>query len=136
VENKAGAKFCFKCGNPLQKVGLGLSSPPPEGKLSLVILGRDGGIAGRCLLREGENKVGVKAEGSFPDVDLTSVDLDEVISRKHAVIVVRSGMVSVFDLGSTNGTKVDGTVVTRIPVALRDNSDVVFANIHCRISRG
>lgn len=45
--------------------------------------------------------------GVFPDVDLDAHDEDAKVSRRHARIRRSSGMYSIEDLGSTNGTYVN-----------------------------
>ena len=72
-------------------------------------------------LRIGENSIGREAA----DVILT----DSAVSRKHACITVGESAIEIEDLGSTNGTEVDGA---RIPsgekVPLRDGSVVVVGS--------
>jgi class 3 adenylate cyclase len=46
--------------------------------------------------------------GAIPDIDLTRPDDARTVSRKHARIDCREGTVYVSDLGSTNGTYVNG----------------------------
>lgn len=72
----------------------------------------------RLLLTAGENIVG-------RDV-LAQVRLnDPVVSRRHACIAVRGGSVTLEDLGSKNGTFVDGVRLTA-PVPLRDGNELAF----------
>jgi len=52
----------------------------------------------------------------------------EEISRKHAEIVRRHGSVWIRDLGSANGTFVDGTRVGDEPIELRPGSVAAFAD--------
>ncbi|WP_217212073.1 FHA domain-containing protein [Streptomyces sp. AC550_RSS872] len=73
-----------------------------------VVAGPDAG--GVHLLHGGEIRIGRSAEA---DVPLDDPD----VSRLHcAVTVAADGRVSVADLGSTNGTTLDGTRVTTRPV--------------------
>ncbi|MFE7274002.1 FHA domain-containing protein [Streptomyces sp. NPDC057623] len=73
-----------------------------------VVAGPDAG--GVHLLHGGEIRIGRSAEA---DVPLDDPD----VSRLHcAVTVAADGRVSVADLGSTNGTSLDGTRVTARPV--------------------
>jgi molybdenum cofactor synthesis domain-containing protein len=49
------------------------------------------------------------ASGSFPDVDLTAYDAEKKgVSRRHAKITKRGGEVFIADLGSINGTFLNG----------------------------
>ena len=44
-----------------------------------------------------------------PEIDLTPFDgLNAGVSRKHAIILAQEGRVSIKDLNSTNGTKLNG----------------------------
>ncbi|MDI9886170.1 FHA domain-containing protein [Streptomyces sp. HNM0645] len=75
-----------------------------------VIAGPDAG--GVHLLHEGRIRIGRAAEA---DVPLDDPD----VSRLHCeVTVAEDGGVTVADLGSTNGTTLDGTAVGRRPVRL------------------
>jgi len=82
--------------------------------------GEDGLIIGRM---HGKNKV---------DIDLGPYDATQAgLSRQHARLIKRGNTWLIDDLGSLNGTRINGTLVTPgLPVALR-NGDIV----HCaRIS--
>ena len=56
------------------------------------------------------------------------------VSKLHCVIVKTDGLLLLRDLGSTNGTRVNGTRVRR--AALLPNDKVSFANFHFRIHLG
>ena len=56
------------------------------------------------------------------------------ISKVHCVLVKTDGLLLLRDLGSTNGTRVNGTRVRR--AALLPNDKVSFANFHFRIQLG
>jgi predicted component of type VI protein secretion system len=56
------------------------------------------------------------------------------ISKVHCVLVKTDGLLLLRDLGSTNGTRVNGTRVRR--AALLPNDKVSFANFHFRIHLG
>lgn len=57
----------------------------------------------------------------------------EEISRRHAEIVRRHGSVWLRDLGSSNGTRVDGVRVADDPVEFRPGSVVTFADRSYRL---
>ncbi len=89
-------------------LGLGAPAPDllardlPEGLHLHVVGGPDAGRA--YAVHEGTLVLG---RGS-PDV----IELDDVrVSRRHAALQVRDGAVSVEDLGSSNGTTIDGVAV-------------------------
>jgi hypothetical protein len=54
------------------------------------------------------------------------------ISRRHAQIVVRPTEITVEDLNSANGTKVNGLAVT-VPTSVRDGDSVSFAAFKFRV---
>jgi pSer/pThr/pTyr-binding forkhead associated (FHA) protein len=56
------------------------------------------------------------------------------ISKIHCVIVKTDGLLLLRDLGSTNGTRVNGTRVRR--AALLPNDKISFANFHFKIHLG
>jgi DNA-binding winged helix-turn-helix (wHTH) protein len=70
-------------------------------------------------LYEGENIVGRSLDGR---VTLT----DHTVSRRHAVIMVFDGMVSIKDLASKNGTFIDGQLLGPMPVTVNRNSLIEF----------
>jgi FHA domain len=75
-------------------------------KLSLIRGGRKGQ---EFPLEEGKNLIGRwdPETGSFPEVDLEQDDPEAKISRKHAMIIIESGHITVEDIGSLNGTYVN-----------------------------
>ncbi|RKN07922.1 FHA domain-containing protein [Streptomyces radicis] len=80
----------------------------------LVVAGPDAG--GVHLLRGGEARVGRSAEA---DVPLDDPD----VSRTHCAIALHpDGSVTVTDLGSTNGTLLDGAPVRHGPVPVRSGA--------------
>ncbi|HKM99374.1 MAG TPA: FHA domain-containing protein [Candidatus Binataceae bacterium] len=60
-------------------------------------------------LEDGNNLVGRwdPETGSFPEVDLDADDPEAKISRKHALIRIAEGKITVEDIGSLNGTYVN-----------------------------
>jgi len=111
--------------------------PNPK-KLQLIIFDRQGNELGRFSLKEGDNVVGESSpgEGIFPDIDLTTLDPEKMISRRHAILRLEHGKVTLVDnpsKPSTNGTKVNGIKVLQTPIEINERSEITFANIHCRI---
>ena len=65
----------------------------------------------------------------------TDIRIDhKSVSKIHCVLVKTDGLVLLRDLGSTNGTRVNGTRVRR--AALLPNDKVSFANFHYRVVFG
>ena len=61
----------------------------------------------------------------FPDVDLTEHGPGKNISRRHASIQKREGRITIEDMGSVNGTYVNGNrLEPYLPVTLR-NGDIL-----------
>src|SRR3954471_12430898 len=56
------------------------------------------------------------------------------VSKQHCVIVKTDGLLLLRDLGSTNGTRVNGQRVRR--AALLPNDQVSFASLRFRVSLG
>lgn len=120
------------------------SSDPPKprtsGKLShefkkFQIQIHDGDRLVKIPLNEGENIVGIPApeQGHHPKVDLSPMDPNRHISRKHAAITIVNGRIFVKDLGSRNGTEVRMQLVGKEPVEVDPGELIVFARIRCKI---
>ena len=58
-----------------------------------------------------------------PEVDLATVDQDRAVSRKHAEVTYQAGKMMLRDLGSTNGTTVNGQ-----PLQLQVETELVDAD--------
>jgi pSer/pThr/pTyr-binding forkhead associated (FHA) protein len=123
--NIHGAVFCGECGARLittnsttQSLG-GAEPPVPtnipmpstsavEGGISLHLMesGQILSLAGRS-----EFTIGRATEGQpiLPDVDLTTYDaFSQGVSRLHAALRILNQKLVVIDLGSSNGTRVNG----------------------------
>ena len=86
-----------------------------------------GPLAGRSLtLSEGQRVTA----GRSPDVEL-ALEGDSFASRRHAVFSVQGGCAVVEDLGSTNGTLVNGARVTRQTLSKGDT--VVIGQTQIRV---
>ncbi len=79
---------------------------PFKAKLSVVRGGRKGQ---EFPLEDGNNLIGRwdPETGSFPEVDLDADDPEAKISRKHALIRIDAGKITIEDIGSLNGTYVN-----------------------------
>jgi EAL domain-containing protein (putative c-di-GMP-specific phosphodiesterase class I) len=65
-----------------------------------------------------------------PDIDLAPFDAEHLVSRRHAQLECRGGAVTVRDLGSSNGTFVDGEALPAlVPRPLRDQQRVRFGHL-------
>ncbi|MEU9031426.1 FtsK/SpoIIIE domain-containing protein [Streptomyces sp. NPDC048383] len=100
----------------------------PGGAQLHVVAGPDAG--GVHLLHPGAIRIGRSADA---DVPLDDPD----VSRLHcAVTVMADGRVAVADLGSTNGTTLDGTPVGPRPVALAPGALLRIGESTLRLARG
>lgn len=91
----------------------------------------DGVGAGTLVLPGGERRVLTRAVitvGRSETSDLQIVDPS--VSRSHAEVRARGDGFVVVDLGSTNGTRVNGARVTERE--LRDGDEIVFGNVAVR----
>lgn len=76
------------------------------------------------------------ATGIAPDVDLTAFSGYKLgVSRKHAVLRVRGKQLEILDLGSSNGTMVNGVrIPPHEPRLLRDGDQLLMGKLTMRIS--
>jgi pSer/pThr/pTyr-binding forkhead associated (FHA) protein len=94
--NPAGVMFCVDCGLIFDRALPGDAFGAPAIQLPMIVeqSGREQPV------RPGTNVIG--REGDI-------VVIDGKVSRRHAQISSENGQLSIEDLGSTNGTKVDGS---------------------------
>ena len=131
--NKEGAKFCANCGSPLQEDAT-LSLTPVDSEdegVEVFPFPHDELEPGQALLLV---KRGPNAGSTFLIEDLTtslgrspdsSVFLDDVtVSRKHAEIRRQTAEFFVHDLGSLNGTYVNGERVDVTKLASGDEVQI------------
>ena len=93
--NPAGVMFCVDCGLIFDRALPDDAFGAPAVKLPMIVdaNGKEQPV------RPGESVVGREADVSISDGR---------VSRRHATIINQHGQVTLEDLGSTNGTKVDG----------------------------
>ena len=89
-------------------------------------------------LEDGNNLVGRwdPDTGSFPEVDLDADDPEAKISRKHALIRIAEGKITVEDIGSLNGTYVNrGTrLQPGSPVELKTGDEIIIGKTFLKLS--
>ena len=105
-------------------------------KFQLVVFDVHGQKVHTFALKEGANLVGTSSpqEGHHPPVDLSIVDHDKFISRRHAEIIVHRGELKIRDMGSRNGTEIRGQLIKGEPVSVEIGELIVFARIRCKIA--
>ena len=95
-----------------------LPAPPGDGGRTFLLFHRGGVEVGR-LAPEGSPAQQTVVVGRAPPVDLL-VD-DPGLSRQHARLGIEQGQIWIEDLGSKNGTHVDGVRIQRAAVQPGDN---------------
>lgn len=117
-ENPANARFCENCGGtltaasvpPPEAVGAAPGAPAPAVPVATLVIA-DSNAELPLDLSKGEALIGRADPVSrvYPDVDLTPHGGYEAgVSRRHCRIFRQGDQFFVEDLGSTNGTKVNG----------------------------
>lgn len=150
-----GALFCSECGTRMDAAeGMPTDSfdPPIEGLLDQ--LGTPPGPAiplqgARLVLHLYKNEAFVRLEDNkdytlgrinegqsvFPDIDLSAYDgYKNGVSRVHASIQIAVRRINVVDLGSSNGTYLNGRRLTpQVPYALNDGDILVLGKLEARV---
>ncbi|MFW5692072.1 MAG: FHA domain-containing protein [Chloroflexota bacterium] len=101
--------------------------PTPESQFDLKAPGVEGYVIGRADVDT----------NYAPDVDLTPFDaMKRGISRRHAALVRYRGQVHIIDLGSMNGTFVNGErLAPQNAYALHSGDRISLANLEILISQ-
>ena len=88
-------------------------------------------------LEEGNNLVGRwdPETGAFPEVDLEQDDTEAKISRKHALVRIESGKITVEDIGSLNGTYVNRQprLQPGSPVELKPGDEIIIGKTFLKL---
>jgi len=88
-------------------------------------------------LEDGNNLVGRwdPETGAFPEVDLDQDDPEAKISRKHALIRVENGKITVEDIGSLNGTYVNRQprLMPGNPVELKSGDEIIIGKTFLKL---
>lgn len=79
--------------------------------------------------------VGRTMDGDVVDFDLTPYDAYHYgVSRRHAILTPMDGFLYIEDLGSTNGTRINGFQLTsKQKYRLRDGDELEFARLRMLI---
>ena len=89
-------------------------------------------------LEDGNNLVGRwdPDTGSFPEVDLDADDPEAKISRKHALIRIADGKITVEDIGSLNGTYVNrgARLVPGSAVEIKTGDEVIIGKTFLKLT--
>jgi FHA domain len=110
------------------------SGAPFKAKLSMVRGGRKGQ---EFPLENGNNLVGRwdPETGAFPEVDLDADDPEAKISRKHALIRIDAGKITIEDIGSLNGTFVNRQprLAPGSPVELKGGDEIIIGKTFLKL---
>lgn len=117
------------------------SAPPRKPTGNTALLGQDW----RVVMTIGDHKTGVEIQDRLivgrsveNESDPEGIDLDlgpysayqYGVSRQHAVITLRKGYLYLEDLGSTNGTRINGFQLTaHQKYRLRDGDEIEFSRL-------
>lgn len=117
--NKQRARFCAACGTPL--------SAPPVAKLVISSPHRSWEQrVDKLPLRIGRRD---PRQNHYPELDLAEHDRG-IASRHHATIQRDGDYYTITDLGSTNGTLLNGTLITaRSPQRLRQGDRIKIGEV-------
>jgi hypothetical protein len=110
------------------------AAAPFKAKLVVVRGGRKGQ---EFPLEEGNNQVGRwdPDTGAFPEVDLDADDPEAKISRRHALVRIDGGKITIEDIGSLNGTYVNRgpRVQPGNPVELKTGDEVIVGKTFLKL---
>ena len=105
-----------------------------KAKLSILRGGRKGQ---EFELEVGNNQIGRwdPETGAFPEVDLDQDDPEAKVSRKHALVRIDGGKVTVEDTGSLNGTYVNRQprLIPGTPVDLKNGDEIIIGKTFLRL---
>lgn len=111
------------------------AAAPFKAKLSIIRGGRRGQ---EFELEAGNNLVGRwdPETGAFPEVDLDADDPEAKVSRKHALIRIDGGKITIEDIGSLNGTYVNRQprLQPGSPLDLKDGDEIIIGKTFLKLS--
>lgn len=88
-------------------------------------------------LEEGNNLIGRwdPETGAFPEVDLDQDDPEAKISRKHALVRIENGKITIEDIGSLNGTYVNRQprLQPGTPVELKSGDEIIIGKTFLKL---
>ncbi len=109
--------------------------PTFKAKMTIVRGGRQGH---EFPLEPGNNLVGRwdPETGAFPEVDMEADDPEAKISRKHALIRIENGKITVEDIGSLNGTYVNRQprLAPGNPVELKSGDEIIIGKTFLKLT--
>ncbi len=111
------------------------AAPTFKAKMTIVRGGRQGH---EFPLEPGNNLIGRwdPETGAFPEVDMEADDPEAKISRKHALIRIENGKITVEDIGSLNGTYVNRQprLAPGNPVELKTGDEIIIGKTFLKLT--
>jgi hypothetical protein len=136
--NQIGALFCDQCARDLTGAGLVMEPGPAEGEEAHAVLYIEDAPEPIGIQSIGEMVMGRADEDSTtgPELDLSPFQgLEKGVSREHAVLRWQGDVLFVVDLGSTNGTFVNGNRLAEQQVWRLNHGDKIhLGKLALRIS--
>jgi hypothetical protein len=120
-EGSARVVMAPRASVPLGAIAVEVETPQPSSRFCLRTV--EGVPPDGVYSIEGTSRIGRSEEGEI-------VLLDPSVSRMHAIVEVDGGLPIVRDLGSTNGTYLNGRRIEAEP--LRDGDELRFGNTRMR----
>ena len=145
--NSSGETFCKVCGDELPAP----TGPDDNGATRLIplpalegelVVHEDGVGSVGCLIKLDKDVLLVgrasKLDRVFPEIDLTSADPENYVSRRHAFILRHHGGFVVEDLDSANGTFINSStrVGAHVTAALKNGDRLMFGRTQCTFRTG
>jgi pSer/pThr/pTyr-binding forkhead associated (FHA) protein len=122
--DRVGLGYCEFIYVPIPQVKTSLRDPSPDAYLWVTYTGQQFPLPAWGEVVVGRSDVSI---GLTPDIDLSGAgDAALVVARRHAKIVARSGRHYIEDLGSANGTMINGTAVGLKELRMLDLGDHVW----------
>lgn len=107
---------------------------PFKAKLSIIRGGRRGQ---EFELEPGNNQIGRwdPDTGAFPEVDLDADDPEAKVSRKHALLRIDGGKITIEDTGSLNGTFVNrgARLMPGNPIELKSGDEIIIGKTFLKL---
>ena len=126
-ENQDDSAYCEECGEKLFMASDPMAPLPAEEGMDSEAMASVSIENMVFPLGRTYNSMGRRspADGVYPDVDLTDFDHDSYISRRHAQIIKDGNSYYFEDLGSSNGSYLNGEFITKGARQLLKSGDLL-----------
>lgn len=150
--NREGDFFCEDCGQPIHRDALKAHRdtqevPQDEANPTMKSNWGTSQFSGDMVIllhvRDSAEPIEIRINGNLvigridadvqqqPDLDLTAFGaLEKGVSRRHAILMREAGALSIIDIGSANGTYLNGQrIAPQQPRVLRDGDEIRFGKL-------